>query len=113
MGRTFLAAVILIPCAGVEYPSVPRPPSAQVINAVEPDPSQARPLDRWPNDADLAMLQSVEGKPRAVVLQVLGHPARVELRPNGEEVWEYLWRAACRIWLRNGVCTGTFYSGGF
>jgi hypothetical protein len=83
------------------------------MNAVEPDPSQARPLDRWPNGADLARLQSVEGKPKALVLQVLGHPARVEFRPDGAEVWVYPWRAACRVWLRKGVCTGTFYTGGY
>jgi hypothetical protein len=78
-----------------------------------PDPRLARPLGRWPNAADLARLASVEGKPRAVVLRVLGHPCRVERRPDGEEVWDYPWCAACRVWIRSGVCTGTFYTGGY
>jgi hypothetical protein len=78
-----------------------------------PDPSQARPLGHWPDAADLARLASVEGKPRAVVLRVLGHPCRVERRPDGAEVWDYSWCATCRVWIRQGVCTGTFYTGGY
>jgi hypothetical protein len=73
----------------------------------------ARPPSRWPNAADLARLRFVEGKPRTVVLLVLGHPSRVEARPDGEEVWDYPWCAACRVWFRSGVCTGTFYTAGY
>jgi hypothetical protein len=83
------------------------------VAEAKPDPTRARPLDRWPNAVDLARLQSVEGKPKAVILQVLGHPSRVERRPDGEEVWDYPWCAACRVWIRKGVCTGTFYTGGY
>ena len=80
---------------------------------VELDPTEAQELGRWPNDADLARLQSVEGKPRAVILQVLGHPSRVERRPDGEEVWDYPWCAACRVWIRKGLCRETFYTAGY
>jgi hypothetical protein len=113
MARTFAVAVLL-PAFAVPYdPSGPRAPSAQVAVAAEPDPARARPLDRWPDAADLARLQSVEGKPKAVILRLLGHPARVERRPGGEEVWDYPWCAACRVWVRNGACTGTFYTAGY
>jgi hypothetical protein len=61
----------------------------------------------------MARLQSVEGKPKAAILQVLGHPSRVDRRPDGEEVWDYPWCAACRVWIRKGVCTGTFYTAGY
>lgn len=80
---------------------------------VEPDPSQSHRLDHCPNAADLARLESVEGKSKAVVLQVLGHPSSVERRRDGEEVWNYPWCAACQVWIRRGVCTGTFYTGGY
>jgi hypothetical protein len=113
MARPFLAAVLLtafaVPCDS----SGPRPPSAQVAVEAEPDPARARPLDRWPDAADLARLRSVEGKPKAVILRLLGHPSRVERRPDGEEVWDYPWCAACRIWVRRGACTGTFYTAGY
>jgi hypothetical protein len=82
------------------------------LNA-QPDPRLARPLDRWPNEADLARLQSVKGKPKGTILRVLDHPNRVELRPNGDEVWDYPWLASCRVWIRNGVCYATDYDAGF
>jgi hypothetical protein len=113
MARTVLAAWLLAAFAGSGDSSDPRPPSARVVAGREPDPSRARPLGRWPNAADLARLRSVEGKPKAVILRVLGHPARVERRPDGAEVWDYPWCAACRVWLRQGVCTGTFYTAGW
>jgi hypothetical protein len=113
MARTFLAALLLTAFVGPGDSSGPRPPSAQVVVEQEPDPSRARPLDRWPTAADLARLQSVEGKPKAVILRVLGHPARVERRPDGEEVWDYPWCAACRVWVRKGVCAATFYTAGY
>ena len=113
MARAFLAAVLLSACAVPGDSSGPRQPSAQVAVEAEPDPARARPLDRWPDAADLARLQSVEGKPKAVILRVLGHPARVERRPDGAEVWDYPWCAACRVWVRDGACTGTFYTAGY
>jgi hypothetical protein len=47
------------------------------------------------------------------VLRLLGHPCAVERRADGTEVWDYPWHAACRVWLKGGVCTGTFYTGGY
>jgi hypothetical protein len=113
MARTLLAALLLTAFVGTGDSSGPRQPSTQVVVEAEPDPTRAQELDHWPNAADLARLGSVEGKPKAVILQVLGHPSRVERRPDGEEVWDYLWCAACRVWIRKGVCTGTFYTAGY
>jgi hypothetical protein len=113
MARTFLAALLLTALVGSGDCSGPRQASPRAVVEAEPDPSRARPLERWPNAPDLARLQSVEGKPKAVILQVLGHPSRVERRPDGEEVWDYPWCAACRVWIRRGVCTGTFYTAGY
>jgi hypothetical protein len=113
MTRTILAGLLLTVFVGtVDLPG-PRQPVPLVLIEEEPDPTRARELDRWPNAEDLTRLQTVEGKPKAVILQVLGHPCRVERRPNGEEVWDYPWCAACRVWVRKGVCTGTFYTGGY
>jgi hypothetical protein len=112
MARTFLAALLFTTFVASGDSSGPWQPSPQVIEA-EPDPSRSRRLDRWPNDANLARLQSVEGQSKAVILRVLGHPSRVERRPDGEEVWDYPWLAACRVWIRRGVCTGTFYTAGY
>ncbi len=113
MSRALLAALLLTVLAGPGGSSGLRQPAPRVAAEAEPDPSRARPLDRWPTAADLARLQSVEGKSKAVILRVLGHPARVARRPGGEEVWDYPWCAACRVWIRRGVCTGTFYTGGY
>lgn len=113
MTRTILAGLLLTVCVGAGSASGPRRPDAQVRIDAEPDPAQARPLDRWPNADDLARLESVEGKSKAVILRTLGHPYRVERRPDGEEVWEYPWSAACQVRVRRGVCTGTFYTGGY
>src|SRR5690349_12523615 len=103
MPRTFVAALLLTALADSGGSSGPRQPSPEVVIEAAPDPSRARPLDRWPNAADLARLQSVEGRSKAVILHVLGHPSRVEHRPDGEEVWDYPWCAACRVWIRQGV----------
>jgi hypothetical protein len=113
MTRTLLAGLVLTLLVGTGASSGPRQPNHEVVTEAEPDPGRARPLGRWPNAADLARLRSVEGKPKAVILRVLGHPARVERRPGGAEVWDYPWCAACRVWLRRGVCTGTFYTAGW
>jgi hypothetical protein len=114
MARTFLAAALLGALAVPGDSSGPLQPGAQVaVAAAEPDPARARPLGRWPDAADLARLRSVEGKPKAVILRLLGHPSRVERRPGGAEVWDYPWCAACRVWVRNGACTGTFYTAGY
>ena len=113
MTRTILAGLLLMVFVGTGDSSGPRQPNSQVVIEAEPDPTQARELDHWPNDEDMRRLQSVEGKPKAVVLQVLGHPCRVERRLDGEEIWDYPWLSYCRVWLRNGVCTGTDYNKGW
>jgi hypothetical protein len=113
MARTLLVASLLIVFVAAGDLSDPPQSSTQAVIEAEPDPTQARELDHWPDAADLARLQSVEGKPKVVILQVLGHPSHVERRPDGEEVWDYRWCAACRIWIRKGVCTGTFYTAGY
>ncbi|GEM_PF-2463674 len=113
MTRTFLTGLLVAAFVGTGGSSGPRQPSAQVLVEAEPDPTRARELAHWPNAADMARLQSVEGKPKAAILQVLGHPSRVDRRPDGEEVWDYPWCAACRVWIRKGVCTGTFYTAGY
>jgi hypothetical protein len=107
---------VLTALVGTGRTPAPRHPDAEDSrDAAEarPDPSLARELGRWPNAGDLARLKSVEGKRAGVVLRVLGHPSRVERRPGGEEVWDYPWCATCRVRLRGGVCTGTFYTGGY
>jgi hypothetical protein len=81
--------------------------------SIHPITSKAKSLERWPNEADLAKLQSIERKPTWKILQVLGHPSAVERRPDGTETWDYPWLAVCRVWIRHGVCTGTFYTGGW
>jgi hypothetical protein len=113
MSRTILAGLLLTVFVGIGDSPGPRQPSLELISEAEPDTTRARELDRWPNANDLARLQSVEGKSKAVILQVFGHPSRVERQPDGEEVWDYPWCAACRVWIRNGVCTGTFYTAGW
>jgi hypothetical protein len=113
MVRTVLAALLLAALEVSGDSSGPPQPGPEVVIEAEPDPSRAVPLDRWPNATDLAKLQSVEGKSKAVVLHVLGHPKCVERRPDGEEVWEYPWLASCRVWIRQGVCTCTDYTAGY
>lgn len=70
-------------------------------------------IDRRPTDADLSRLKSVEGAPSERVVRVLGRPRTVTRRPDGTEVWDYGWPAACRVWLKDGVCVGTFYTAGY
>ena len=111
MIRAYLAAVVLAAFPVLGTPSGAGPTGDRAV--ARPGPPRTRPPSRWPNAADLACLQFVEGKPRAVVLLVLGHPSRVEVRPDGEEVWDYPWCAACRVWVRGGICTGTFYTAGY
>jgi hypothetical protein len=110
MRRWLLALAVVMVFAG---DGAPTGPGRARIPSWEPDTTRARPLNRWPDDADLARLKSVEGRRKAVVLQVLGHPSCVTRRPDGEEVWDYPWCAACRVWIRDGVCTGTFYTAGY
>jgi hypothetical protein len=111
MDRTFVAVLLLLVSSWIS--SIPRNLDLQATVWAEPDPTQARPLDHRPDEADLARLQSVEGKPKTVIIQLLGHPSHVECRPDGEEVWDYPWCASCCVWIRNGVCTGTFYTAGY
>jgi hypothetical protein len=113
MVRSFLTVLALVTVfASATTPDVENPGNGVAVEA-KPDPRQAQALGRWPNAADLARLRSVEGKPKAVVLRVLGHPSRVERRPDGKEVWDYPWCAACRVWIRKGVCIDTFYTAGY
>jgi len=113
MTKIILAGLLLTLFAGTGASSDPWRSNSNVVWVAEPDPTLARELRRWPNADDLARLQSVEGKPKAVILQVLGHPRSVKRRPDGEEVWDYPWCAACRVWVRKGICTETFYIGGY
>lgn len=89
------------------------PIAVALVTQQQPDTKKAKSLGRWPNGQDIAKLQSAEGKPRWMVLLILGHPSSVERRANGVEVWDYPWIAACRVWFKNGVCTGTFYTPGY
>src|SRR5262249_61980549 len=98
MVRGFLAALAVVTVFASATPSDVRKPRDWALVEAQPDPRQARPLAHWPNAADLARLESVQGKPKAVVLRVLGHPSRVERRPENQEVWDYPWCAACRVW---------------
>jgi hypothetical protein len=109
----FVGALALVTAFASVTPCDVERSSDWALVEAEPDPRQAIELDHWPNAADLNRLQSVEGKSKAVVMRVLGHPYRVERRPDGEEVWDYRWCAACRVWIRKGVCTGTFYTAGY
>jgi hypothetical protein len=113
MPRTVLALLLIGAFGGPRDSSGPGQLSPQVVKEPFADPSRAQSLNRWPNGVDLARFQSVEGKPKAVVLEILGHPSRVERRPDGEEVWDYPWLAACRVSIRKGVCFGTFYTAGY
>jgi hypothetical protein len=112
MLRTALALLLIGTFGGPGDSSGPGQLSPQVVKEATSDPSRAQSLNRWPNGVDLARLQSVEGRPKAVVLEILGHPSRVERRPDGED-WDYPWLAACRVSIRKGVCTGTFYTPGY
>jgi hypothetical protein len=96
---------------GVVYHLRQPAPSAPI--AIEPDPSQSKPLDHTPDAEDLARLKSVEGKPKGQAIEIMGHPRNVERQVDGSEVWDYAWSASCRVWIRDGVCTGTFYTGGY
>jgi hypothetical protein len=89
------------------------PDVVMLVTHQQPDIKKAKALERWANGQDIAKLQSAEGKPRWMVLLILGHPSSIERRANGIEVWDYPWVAACRVWFKNGVCTGTFYTAGY
>ena len=83
------------------------------LTQLQPDAKKASPLQRCPNDQDIARLRRAEGKPRWLVLALLGHPSAVYPHPDGVEEWAYPWHAACRVWFENGVCVRTFYTAGF
>src|SRR5438874_1736644 len=82
---------------------VPRNAPVPVEVELTPDTRQARPLDHWPTQADLDRLQSVQGRTPAATIRILGHPSGVRRGPDGSEVWDYPWLAACRVWFRNGL----------
>jgi hypothetical protein len=81
----------------------------------QPDTSKAVRLTGRANDMHYASLKFADAKPRWFVLVLLGHPNRVERRPDGSEVWHYnLWNAVSVLWFNNnGVCTGTYVAGGY
>jgi hypothetical protein len=95
----------------------PMPLAAHIAMALvtqqQPDTTKAKRLERWPTHQDLAKLESAEGKPRWLVLVILGHPSSVERRADGVEVWGYPWLAWCEVRFRNGMCTETFYTAGY
>src|SRR5207253_5939609 len=94
----------------------PQPVSSIVTIALvtqQPDTRKAKPLGRWANGQDITKLQSAEGQPRWLVLLILGHPSAVERQANGVEVWDYPWVGACRVWFKDGKCSGTFYTAGY
>src|SRR5262249_38426345 len=99
-----VALLILVGNPDPGPPAVFGPAAGWARTGQQPDVKRARPLGRWPDDRDLARLQSAEGKPRWLVLLVLGHPSAVHRKPGGGEAWDYPWLAACRVWFKNGVC---------
>jgi hypothetical protein len=113
MPRHTIVLLVVVVAVGVGVAGLPPPPAPPGPTESEPDTRKARQLDHWPNARDLDRLKSVEGKSRAQVIRVLGHPKQVERRPDGTEVWDYPWLAACRVWIKGGVCTGTFYTSGY
>jgi hypothetical protein len=79
----------------------------------QPDISKASDLGRWPNERDLARLGMAEGKPRWVVLLILGHPNRIDRSREGLETWTYPWCAGCILWFYEDACIATFYTAGY
>ncbi len=113
MMRCGFVSVLLLVTSGSGAEPIAGLPDDRVAIEAEPDTTLAIPLPNCPNADDLARLQFVEGKPKGVVLRVLGHPCRVVKRANGVEIWDYPWMAACEVWVRNGICIKTFYTGGY
>jgi hypothetical protein len=79
----------------------------------EPDPRLCDRKGLCPDTKDLERLKSVEGKPKWQIIRTLGHPMRVGCDKNGADVWEYPWMARCQVWIKDGVCIRTFYTGGY
>ena len=105
--------LMLASCTAPGLAPLPGPAAIALVAQQQPDTRKTRELGRWPNAQDIAKLQAVEGKPRWMVLLIIGHPSRVERRANGDEVWDYPWVAACHVRFKNGVCTSTFYTAGY
>jgi hypothetical protein len=106
-----LALVLAVPSAGPA--SAGRTPSRDARRQAKPDVRKAKPLPRWANAKDLARLKSVEGKPAWRVIEVLGHPSKVQRKADGSEVWDYPWVASCRVWIEKGRVTATRYEAGY
>jgi hypothetical protein len=113
MCPSLLVLLALLPTSADAPSGLSDRSAAAALLEMEPQPSKAQPLDRWPNAQDLDRLSSVEGKAKWKVIRVLGHPSAVERRDDGTQVWIYPWCASCRVWIKNGVCTGTFYTSGY
>jgi hypothetical protein len=101
-------AISLSPIANIPHNE---PASTQV--ELKPDPRQARPLDRWPTQADIERLESVKGRTPTETIRILGHPCAVEPTEDGSETWDYPWVAACRVWFKNGVIDDVLYTAGY
>jgi hypothetical protein len=108
-----MAVFALLSAGGADSWSKPERFADPSMIGPQPDPCHASAIGLCPTAADLARLRSVEGKSQAVVLQTLGHPNRVVRRADGSEVWQYPWMAACEVYVHQGKCTGTFYTGGY
>jgi hypothetical protein len=112
IASTILLTVLTSSATAVAMPAAGPGMLASILNQ-QPDTQKARPLERWPNDQDLAKLHLMEGKPRWVVLFVLGHPSGVQRHADGRETWFYPWVAVCCVFFKDGVCTGSFYTAGY
>ena len=89
------------------------PPSVRGVSEAVPNTSLAESLGRWPNEEDLSRLESTKGKTKRQVIAILGHPKEVSFNPEGVEIWDYPWLAACRIWFKKGVVSDTYYTAGY
>jgi outer membrane protein assembly factor BamE (lipoprotein component of BamABCDE complex) len=86
--------------------------ASAVVMGQKPDTSKATRLKGWPDDRDIARLESAKGQPSWKVLLILGHPSYVE-RKGEFETWYYPWNASCSVWFKDGICKGSFYTAGY
>jgi hypothetical protein len=113
MLRFAIASIVISTVLGCGTSSSTHHSAAQLDLQDEPDITKSKPLDRWPDREDLQRLKSVEGKSKREVIRALGHPCKVSRQPDGTEIWDYPWLAACRVWIKDGKCSGTFYTAGY
>lgn len=77
-----------------------------------PDVTKSRPLGRWPDENDIALMHSVEGHGKTYVLKTLGHPKHVS-QERRVEVWTYPWLAVMTVTFSNHVVVATYYDAGY